>query len=335
MKDDLPTPPPEPDPPSPEQERDATVTARVVDDPETGGGLPEGEPPEKPLRWREQIDRSWPLTLLMVFGVMGLTVVIFLLTSGLSLLAAELLVLREIPRDPSGQMDAVAAVWQSRIGFILMILPPQLSLLIAPVSAAWLFPEGPRRGLRLVRGRWPVWIWIAAALATPFVGLMSTLIMGDHVEESESLKTLTDAFRAHGQTGFLLPIAILIGLAPAVCEELLFRGFLQPRLTRLLGPGVGVLFASLAFAAFHIDPVHVVLVFPLGLWLGFLCYRSGSIFPAILGHFVNNVVAVISVMSEDTGTMDIPDATITVPILAGGIVGLVAVGYASWRWKVE
>lgn len=300
------------------------VQAKLVDD------------PNAPVGWRERIDRSWILTFLMVIVVVGVTIVVFLMTSMLSLFAAELLVLREIPTDAAGQTEAMAAVMQSRLGFLLTILPPQLSLLVAPLAAAWLLPEGPRRGLRFVRGRWPIWVWVAAAVATPFVGLVSSLVVSEFTDESESLKNLTEAFRVHGQSGFLLPIALLIGLAPAVCEEVLFRGFLQPRLTRLLWfwPGLGVVLASLAFAAFHVDPVHVVAVFPLGLWLGFLSYRSGSIFPAVIGHFVNNVLSVIAVMSEDTGALDVPAAIITVPIVAGGVLGLGAVAYASWRWRV-
>lgn len=330
MSDDLPQPGSDRYSPPPDDDADDVVLARLVDDAEEPRLMP-----KRPLGWREQIDRSWPLTLLVVMVVIVATIVIFLLTSGLSIIAAELLVTRAIPTDADAQAKAMAAVWESRIGFILLVLPPQLSLLIAPLAAAWILPEGPRRGLRLVRGRWPIWIWCAAAAATPFVGLLSTVVIGEFADESESLKTLTDAFRAHGQSGFLLPIALLIGLAPAVCEELLFRGYLQPRLARLTWPGVGLVLASILFAAFHVDPVHVVLVFPIGLWLGFLSYRSGSIFPAILGHFVNNVLSVIAVVSEETGTMDVPGAAIAVPIMAAGIFGMLAAGYASWRWKAE
>lgn len=323
-------PPSDPYGPPSDEDSAGVVSARLVDDSDSPSRRP-----GKPSGWRERIEGSWLLTLLMVFVVIMVTMFVFVVISTLSLVAAEWLVLRQVPADAAGQSEAMAAVLQSRLGFVLTILPPQLSLLVVPLAAAWLLPEGPRRGLRFVRGRWPIWAWIAAAVATPFVGLLSALIVSGFVEESESLKNLTEAFRVHGQSGFLLPIALLIGLAPAVCEEVLFRGFLQPRLTRLMWPSVGVVLASLAFAVFHVDPVHVVAVFPLGLWLGFLSYRSGSIFPAIIGHFVNNVLSVVAVMSEDTGALDIPDAIITVPIVAGGIVGLVAVAYASWRWRVE
>lgn len=327
MSDDLPRPGSDPDSP-PTDDADAVVLARSIDDAE------EPRPAVKsPLGWREQIDRSWPLSLVVVLAVIMVTIVVFLMTSFFSVIAAELFVTRAIPRDADAHAKAVAAAWESRIGFILLILPAQLSLLIAPLAAAWILPEGMRRGLRLVRGRWPIWIWLAAAAATPFVGLLSTLIIGGFVEESETLKMLTEAFRAHARSGFLLPVALLIGLAPAICEEVLFRGYLQPRLARLTRPGVGLMLASLLFAAFHLDPVHVVLVFPIGLWLGFLSYRSGSIFPAILGHFVNNVLSVFAVLSDETGTLDVPDATIAVPVVAAGILGMLAAGYGAWRWK--
>ena len=71
-------------------------------------------------------------------------------------------------------------------------------------------------------------------------------------------------FRSHGQNGFLFPLALMIGATPAICEELLFRGYIQTRLVRSLGPLLGVGIASFLFAAFHLDLVHVIAVFPLG-----------------------------------------------------------------------
>ncbi len=38
------------------------------------------------------------------------------------------------------------------------------------------------------------------------------------------------------------------------------------------------------------DLVHVIAVFPLGLYLGWITLQSGSLFPAMIGHFVNNSI---------------------------------------------
>lgn len=287
-----------------------------------------------PTGLRETIHRSPWLTIAVVAVVMGTATMVYLMTSVVSMLVA-LWAVGEFSSGSAADPDAMSRVLQDRLGIFVAILPPQLSLILFPIAASFLLPEGPRRGLRLVRGRWPVWVWLAAAAGTPLVGLVSSLMVSGFAVESESLTMFTETFRVHGKSGFLLPIALLIGLAPAVCEELLFRGFLQPRLTRLIPPGIGVIIASSLFAIYHLDPVHVIAVFPLGLWLGFLSYRSGSLFPAMIGHFVNNVLSVVSVMAEETGALDIPDAAISIPILVGGGLGLLGVTYASLRWRVE
>jgi membrane protease YdiL (CAAX protease family) len=162
--------------------------------------------------------------------------------------------------------------------------------------------------------------------------MVSGVVIGMFMEESESLKEMTQLFRQHGANGFLVPLALLIGATPAVCEELLFRGYVQTRLTRSFGPVIGILLASFLFAAFHFDIVHVIAVFPMGLFLGWISWRSGSLFPAMLGHFVNNVISVVAVIlapEAEPNVLALPAIAFTVAILAAGIVGMAAVSVAS------
>lgn len=290
--------------------------------------------PAQPLSLQAAIHHSPLLMILMTALVMGAATVAYVMTSVIAM-GLAMWALGEFPADGEVGIGPMSRVMQDRVGIFLAILPPQLAMLVVPLLAGFLLLEGPRRGLRLVRGRWPIWVWFAAAAATPLVGLLSSLLVSGFAEESEALEMLSDAFRAHGKSGFLIPLALLIGLTPAICEEVLFRGFLQPRLSRLIPAWLAVFLASLAFAAYHFDPVHVIAVLPLGLWLGFLSYRSGSLFPAMLGHFVNNVLSVIGVIAEDSGALDTPGAILAIPILLGGVLGILAVIYASLRWRVE
>ena len=186
--------------------------------------------------------------------------------------------------------------------------------------------------LGLVRGHWPVWTWFAAAAATPLVGLVSSVVVGQFLSESASLKMMSEVFREHGQSGFLIPLAMMIGATPAICEELLFRGYVQTRLTRSAGPILGIVIASMLFAAFHMDIVHVIAVLPLGLFLGWVSYRSGSLFPAIIGHFVNNVVSVFAVVYAPEGQTDVlalPAIVVSISIIGLGMMGMAVVITAS------
>ncbi len=88
----------------------------------------------------------------------------------------------------------------------------------------------------------------------------------------------------------------LIGLAvaPAVAEELLFRGALQRALLRRLPPAAAVAASSLLFGLAHLDPVYILAAGGLGIYLGVLAWRADSIRPAVVCHLVNNAVAVLT-----------------------------------------
>ena len=238
----------------------------------------------------------------------------------------------EILRDP----ESVRMVSQSRLGLFLVVVLPQLALVAPCLIAAYLSPVPTRERLGLVRGHWPLWVWFAAAAATPLVGMISGLVVGLFLEESETLKEMSQIFQEHGQSGFLFPLAFMIGATPAICEELLFRGYVQTRMTKSFGPLIGICFASFLFAAFHMDLVHVIAVFPLGLFLGWLTWQSGSLFPAMMAHFVNNVISVLAVAFAPQGNADtlaLPSIAFTLGILALGCFGMVTVFIASIAYR--
>jgi uncharacterized protein len=105
----------------------------------------------------------------------------------------------------------------------------------------------------------------------------------------EGVRQVTDT--ARGPAGLLPLLAILAVLAP-LAEELVFRGLLYGWLAGRWGGRVAVLASSLAFAVAHVEPAHAILVLPLGLWFGWLRWRTGSLVPSIVAHIVNNGVAV-------------------------------------------
>ncbi len=92
---------------------------------------------------------------------------------------------------------------------------------------------------------------------------------------------------------FVATLAALAGLAPLV-EELVFRGLLYGWLAGRWGTVVAWIVSSLAFAAAHIELAHVILVLPLGLWFGWLRRRTGSLWPSLVSHMVNNGLAVVA-----------------------------------------
>ncbi len=89
----------------------------------------------------------------------------------------------------------------------------------------------------------------------------------------------------------LQTLAVLGFLAP-LAEELVFRGLLYGWLAGRWSNLVAFLVSSLAFAVAHTEPVHILLVLPLGFWFGWLRWRTGSLLPTIVAHMINNSIAV-------------------------------------------
>jgi membrane protease YdiL (CAAX protease family) len=106
--------------------------------------------------------------------------------------------------------------------------------------------------------------------------------------EPEGMKEVGKIAREPGFVGSLLTIAIL---APLV-EELIFRGLLYGWLAGRWGTIVAWIVSSLAFAAAHFEPAHIILVLPLGLWFGWLRRRTDSLWPSLVSHMINNGIAI-------------------------------------------
>lgn len=83
-----------------------------------------------------------------------------------------------------------------------------------------------------------------------------------------------------------------IALLPGICEEVLFRGFFI-RFFEGYGTKPAILISALLFAVFHLDPFRLLPTFLLGLLLGYLTIRSGSIVNSMVSHFINNSFALI------------------------------------------
>ncbi len=85
---------------------------------------------------------------------------------------------------------------------------------------------------------------------------------------------------------------IKIAIIPAFCEELLFRGLILDRLSRF-GRAKAIFISALLFALMHQNVGQLLYTFILGLVLGYIVVESGSIWGAIVVHFVNNFTQVI------------------------------------------
>jgi len=126
-------------------------------------------------------------------------------------------------------------------------------------------------------------------------GALGTLALSVAVSqigiEPQGVKQVIDVLR--GPRQLVLGLLLLAVLAPLV-EELIFRGLIYGWIAGRWGTIPAFFLSSLAFAAAHWEPAHVVLVLPLGLLFGWLRRRTDSLLPSLFAHIFNNGFALIA-----------------------------------------
>ncbi len=114
---------------------------------------------------------------------------------------------------------------------------------------------------------------------------------GKKIEMQELLKAV--------QSGSTAEMAIIVFLAVAlapVYEEVIFRGFLQPALGRVMNPWGALLIVAAAFSCLHSPTSRFfmvpTLIFPLAVALGYAYRRTGRLAAPLMLHLMNNILAV-------------------------------------------
>jgi len=90
---------------------------------------------------------------------------------------------------------------------------------------------------------------------------------------------------------------LLIAAAPAVFEELIFRGYVMARLDRVLTARESLLVQAALFALLHLGVVIFPSHFLIGLVLGTLRRRTGSLYPGVAVHMGWNALIVFAELS--------------------------------------
>ena len=111
--------------------------------------------------------------------------------------------------------------------------------------------------------------------------------------------TLADVFS--GLSHNVLGILSIAFMAPLL-EEVLFRGAIQGVLMRFFGrPWPAIIVSALIFGVFHWNPIQIVYATLLGIVFGWIYYRTGSLLSVIVGHVLNNSLAVVTTIVLGAG----------------------------------
>jgi hypothetical protein len=129
-------------------------------------------------------------------------------------------------------------------------------------------------------------------------------------------------------------VVLIVAVVPALAEEFLFRGIVQRSMEESVGGLRGAILAGVIFGAFHMNPFSLVPLVALGIFFGYLVFRSRNITLAVAAHFFNNFIACTATYLKlrDDFVVLAPDQTASLSLVAVntsffGIVFLVSLLY--------
>ena len=110
----------------------------------------------------------------------------------------------------------------------------------------------------------------------------------------EASKIFTQTLTANSNIPILLLNIIIMALFPALFEEFLFRGTLQPFFTKwFANKHVAIILTAFIFSAIHFQFYGIIPRFLLGIYLGYLLVWGKSLWLPIIAHFMHNATSLI------------------------------------------
>lgn len=188
------------------------------------------------------------------------------------------------------------------------------SFLFPALLGAFFVSKEPQKLLGLDQSSRPAWLWgllliimaysmgavsdilfrLSSAIPIPFESWRAAL------EQSQDLmlQQYESILRISGPLDFL-QVLLIMAVLPAVAEEALFRGLLQPLMQKRLGIHGGIWLTAILFGLLHQQFLAFLSIVSLGAVLGYLRSWTGNLWLPTLLHFFNNAQIVVLVYFFD------------------------------------
>lgn len=125
---------------------------------------------------------------------------------------------------------------------------------------------------------------------------------------------------------------LTVGIAAPILEELIFRGLILKGLLERYPAKKAIIWSAIIFGVIHLNPWQFVPAFVIGLFIGWIYWKTKSIWPGVFIHFVNNSFSFyVGYRFQDINTS-------FSELLGGGAVYIfslliaLVVGWASLKW---
>jgi sodium transport system permease protein len=169
----------------------------------------------------------------------------------------------------------------------------QLAILALACLMAAVLSSSPRQTLLLRLPRWQM-IPAAAVLAValhPFIIALSSLIAALYPMSPDVIHAV-EKLQAQFASANLGLLIVCVAVAPAVCEEMAFRGFILSG-CRHIGTWRAIIISAVFFGVTHVILQQSINACLLGIVLGCLAVKSRSLLPGVLFHFLHNALTVL------------------------------------------
>ena len=120
------------------------------------------------------------------------------------------------------------------------------------------------------------------------------VVLGESQVVEESNRLIMNTIST---TDGLLLVILALSLA-GICEEFLFRGFLQSAISNRCSSAIAIVISSLVFSLFHYDPqlVYIAFAFIIGLMFGLIYNRWRSYIISAVAHATMNLIVLASII---------------------------------------
>ncbi|MCB9449421.1 MAG: CPBP family intramembrane metalloprotease [Flavobacteriales bacterium] len=191
----------------------------------------------------------------------------------------------------------------------LILLFQHLGLFLVPAMMfGYLATRDPLGMMKLrqrVSGRWIAMSVLLMAAAQPLVGLLGTWNAGLKLPDSlagleatiraaeDAASGLTHAILFNGSAKIFLINLLLLALVPALGEEMIFRGLVQPLMGKMTkNPHAAIWVTAFVFSFLHFQFYGFLPRLVLGAMLGYMFWWTGSLRASVAAHMVNNALGV-------------------------------------------
>lgn len=253
----------------------------------------------------------------------------------LAVLFPSFLLLSGLPRRLAGDSAVIPLVGNAIITIVLFALLPLATAKWNGVNLKEGFRLHPASvgsflgAVILGLSLWPIAIELARYQSSSF-------------EQSKEIKEQFERISASLNAIPLTAKILLLAVIPAVCEEFFFRGYLMSAFRRQMSPGLSILLTGALFGLFHVIAMlafeRFIPTFFLGLVLGWVCYRTGSLYPGIILHTTHNalIISMQAYQKELTkfgfGT-DVADRVPMAWLVTSAVMVVTAVAILRWTTR--